>query len=186
MQPRLKIRRQPGLQAAWKKALMRKTNTHAFRFALGLLLSLLVAETASASLGVISLEALTDQADLIVHGKVLSSSRETVTRQTAEGTRGLQISIATIRIEPVRIIKGSAPAPVLVQVVEGMEDSPRFQQGEEVIVFLQQNPDSASYSTVGLMQGKFNVADGLVLRAETPVGPFVEKLESLVTSRRTG
>jgi len=133
-----------------------------------------------ASLGVISLEELTDRADLIVHGMVVSVESVVFEREKPERTGKLLISIATALIAPDRILKGSVVEPLIVKFVENMEDSPQFHQDQEVFLFLTQNKDGSSYSTFGLIQGKFDVSNGFVVRAQTTVNLFIQKLERLI------
>ncbi len=93
---------------------------------IALLLPLLLIGTVSASLGVISLEELTERADLIVYGTVESIDSAVFERDIQGLNSNLTVSIATVRIAPVRYLKGSPADPLVVKVVENMEDSPRF------------------------------------------------------------
>jgi hypothetical protein len=89
-------------------------------FAAGCLALLILSGSASASLGVISLEELTCKAELIVHGSVASVEHVVAERETSMGK--LSISTAVVHIDPDRILKGAASKPIVVKAVENMED----------------------------------------------------------------
>ena len=139
---------------------------------------LLLSGGVSASLGVISLEELTDRADFIVYGRVASLESIVSERDTAAGT--LQILTAIVRIEPCRVLKGRTAEPIVVKAIENMEDSPGFKQGQKVFLFLKQNPDDSSFSVFGLTQGKFDVEEGQVVREQSSVDQFVRRLQGLI------
>ena len=96
--------------------------------------TLLLSGGAPASIGVISLEELTERADLIVYGRVATLERTLSERETAEGT--LQLLNAIVHIEPYSILKGRTEEGIVVKAIENMEDSPGFKQGQEVVLFL--------------------------------------------------
>lgn len=143
-------------------------------------LSVLFSGSTFASLGVISLESLTEKADLIVYGKIERIDNSTIETETRESASKLPVTMATVRIAPIKIIKGIAVDPLIVIANTNMEDSPEFQQNHEVFLFLTQNKDNSSYSIIGLMQGKFDVSDGLVVREHMPVETFIKKLENVI------
>ena len=144
----------------------------------GCIVLLLLSNSAPASLGVISLEELTCKADLIVYGTVASVESNESERKMRPGN--VPIPIAVVRISSKTILKGAATDPIIVKAVENMEDSPKFEQGQEVFLFLTQNADDSSFSVFGLTQGKFDVEDGLVVREQMPVAQFAEKVEELI------
>jgi len=144
---------------------------------------LLLSGSAPASIGVISLEELARQADLIVHASVTGIERVASERETSMGR--LAISTAVVNIKPIKILKGMATEPIVVKAIENMEDSPRFREGQEVVFFLQRNEDDSSFAIVGLTQGKFDVEDGLVVREHTAVARFTAELEQLIRTQAT-
>ena len=152
-------------------------------FAAGCLALLILSGSASASLGVISLEELTCKAELIVHGSVASVEHVVAERETSMGK--LSISTAVVHIDPDRILKGAASKPIVVKAVENMEDSPRFRQGQEIFLFLIRNEEDSSFSVFGLTQGKFDVKDGAVIREQVPVAQFTEKVEERIRIQDT-
>jgi len=142
---------------------------------------------ATASLGVISLEELTNRAELIVYGRVVSIEASTVLPDGISEGGGVPVSMATIRILPYKILKGDTEDGLLVRSVENMEDSPRFRKGQEVFLFLTRNTDDSTYLTIGLTQGKFDVINGMVVReARVSVGSFMESILRLVHAQGEG
>jgi len=57
-----------------------------------------------------------------------------------------------------------------------MEDHPVFQVEENAILFLVRDKDEGTFRTLSLAQGKFNVADGQVVREGIPVEEFIDMI----------
>ena len=129
-----------------------------------------------------SLAQLTQDADLIVVGKV-----ESVTSQMLNGKIW---SSATILVESK--IKGELEAgqgTVVVSFPGGkvgdigmqVEDSPNYRKDEEVVAFLKKIQGESHFLTVGSSQGKFITDQGIVPRENIPLEQFLARIESIIT-----
>ena len=139
---------------------------------------LLVSLTVQASMGVMPLDELTSQADLIVYGRVSSIETRTEERSTAAGN--LRLLRACVRFEPERVLKGNAEDGIVVSAIENMEDSPRFRVDQELVLFLLKNESGSSFSVIGLTQGRFIIADGVVVRDKMALDAFLDHVQALV------
>lgn len=130
------------------------------RAALPLLaLLLLAAAPAEASVArALTVEELTQQADLVVRGHVVGTE--------SAWTRGGRI-VTTVQLAVDAGLKGNAPQTLLVrhagghvgQIGQQVSGEVAFTPGEEVVLFLRAHPaGGGSYQVVGMSQGKFRVA----------------------------
>ena len=130
-----------------------------------------------ASLGVMPLEDLASKADAIVYGRVIAIDIE---HQESDTPAGKVVRlVATVRVDPYETLKGGG-GPVIVRAVENMEDSPRFIQDAEVVLFLGINESGPDYAVIGLTQGKFDVVDGRVTREQVGVETFLDQVRALI------
>jgi hypothetical protein len=58
---------------------------------------------------------------------------------------------------------------------------PTFEEGEEVILFIEPEPRVEETDLVGWAQGAFRTADGIVLRTDQPIEEFTSQIRSLLT-----
>ena len=149
-------------------------------------LVLAVAANAHASVAMsLSVEDMTDRADLIVRGKVTS--------QESQWTRAGRI-VTTVHLAVDSGLKGQAPQTIDVEhrgghvgkIGQQVEGEVAFTDGEEVLLFLRARPNVANrYVVIGLNQGKFHIErsatsvmatqklDGLGL-VQKPGGPITD------------
>jgi hypothetical protein len=131
----------------------------------------------------LSLEQLTQDADLIILGTVEGVESELVT--------GKIFSFATISVKSK--IKGESEATqnkIIIKFPGGtvgdlamkVEDSPGYEKGEKVLIFLRKIPNQPYYRTVGASQGKFLIKDHIVLKENTSLDQFLEKIQSIMRS----
>lgn len=139
----------------------------------------LCAASVPAALGYRTVGELMDAADVVVHGTVASVHASEAPQQRGPATRLTEPTTVTAEILPYAIFKGDAPRRLRVTAIQGMEDSPEFIEGQEVILFLQRGADGQSFKTVGLLQGKLDVVDGVVTRNGTSLSSFLEELRAL-------
>jgi len=146
-----------------------------------LLFILFLTGDAFPSMGVISLQELTQRAEVIVHGNIKSVKTEEKIVESKSEPGKILLSVSTAAIELDKILKGRPEmVPLQVKAIGNMEDSPKFKVDEEVFLFLVKNEDDSTYSTVGLVQGKFNVSGGLVVREKISTDQFIQKIENLI------
>jgi len=111
---------------------------------------------------------LVGKADVIVQGLV--------TDQVKQG----DFQLTTI--SPSRFIRapqGAEPDTLVVRSSAYLHSGhPRYERGQEVIVFLTAIPGSSDYATVGSMQGKFEVKQGRVTRGNLPVSDFIWQIQA--------
>lgn len=127
-------------------------------------LMLATASTASATVMVeVPLEDLIQQADVIVHGTVVSTA---VRLEMREGALEPQ-TITTIRVR--EWIAGGGGEVVELRELGGVwqgggvrfDGTPEYRAGEEVVVFLERRRDAArDLRTLAMVQGKFEVRHG--------------------------
>jgi len=139
-------------------------------------------------MGIIPFDKLVYDAELIVEGTVLSvglarknSGNSLATTQHPEY---VGLSVAELVVE--RTIKGEGVPPrISIQFSIG-EDSPSYKPGEHVVAFLRQGPAGERYITVGMMQGKYLIREGMVERPNVSVGEFLRRIGDLIGAPRGG
>src|SRR5690606_40827882 len=107
----------------------------------------------------LSLETLAERADAVVWARVGPSTSRMVNRD------GQLVAVTVTRLYPFEWLKGEGGAELTVVERGGSHPggrtvvvgAPRFEPGEEVIVFLAR--DAGSYRTLGMTQGRFEVLD---------------------------
>lgn len=110
----------------------------------------------------LSLEELSDRADLVVQGTVERSGTRVVVRK-----RGVQV-VTVSRLRVSRWLKGSGGDSVLVREHGGkwaggftrVDGTPHYAPGEEVVAFLERGP-RGHLQTLGMSQGQFVVVPGV-------------------------
>lgn len=144
-----------------------------------LVLVALCVASAPAALGYRTVGELMEAADVVVHGKVTRVEKTAATRVPGPEARLAGVTAITAEVVPYEVFKGKATAPLRVSALEGMEDSPEFVEGQEVILFLQRDAGERDLTTVGLLQGKLDVVDGVVTRNAMALPAFLDKLREL-------
>ncbi len=133
--------------------------------------------SALAAVEELSLEELVSRAVLIVRGTVI----DTNARWNPDHTR--IYTLVTIR--PTEGIKGSLQAGDLSIEIPGgtvgdvrleVSDTPTFEEGEEVILFLQDE----YFRVVGWNQGKYTIEKGTVVETNQPVETFASEIREIV------
>jgi hypothetical protein len=131
----------------------------------------------------LSLEQLTQDADLVILGTVEGVESELVT--------GKIFSFATISVKSK--IKGESEATqnkIIIKFPGGtvgdlamkVEDSPDYKKGEKVLIFLKKIQNQPYYRTLGASQGRFLIKDHIVLKENTSLDQFLEKIQSIMHS----
>ena len=131
----------------------------------------------------LSLEQLTQDADLVILGTVEGVESELVT--------GKIFSFATISVKSK--IKGELEATqnkIIIKFPGGtvgdramkVEDSPGYKKGEKVLIFLRKIQNQPYYRTVGASQGRFLIKNHIVLKENTSLDQFLEKIQSIMHS----
>jgi len=133
-----------------------------FMVGLGLLLTAAVAH--ATVMVEVSLEDMTADADAIVRGTVVSSAVQMVFRRGSMDPH----TVTGLRVQ--EWIHGSGEETIRIREIGGdagqyggmwISGTPRYEVGEEVIVFLRRDPlDATVYRTYGMAQGKFRVLHG--------------------------
>ena len=135
-------------------------------------------------------EDLSRQAELIILGVVLDE------KLAAPGSKGAGLENHTILVE--KVIKGAYNASTVGVITESeiIEDSPQFDEGERVILFLYQEPlfgnkpSGNDYTVVNLLQGKYEVDNGQVGGLDLgvngmPIVDFEKKITDALKSNTT-
>lgn len=141
-------------------------------------------QPAQAALLGLSFEELSRQAELIIFGIVLYE------KLAEPGTIGAGLENHTVSVE--KVLKGKYNSSIVSVITESelMEDSPQFDVGEKVILFLYQKPifgDKPSgndYTVVNQFNGKYNIDDnGMVGNISIP--NFEKKIMDALSSPKT-
>ena len=141
-------------------------------------------QPAQAALLGLSFEELSRQAELIIFGVVLDE------KLAEPGTIGAGLENHTVSVE--KVLKGKYNSSIVSVITESelMEDSPQFDVGEKVILFLYQKPifgDKPSgndYTVVNQFNGKYNIDDnGMVSNISIP--NFEKKITDALSSPKT-
>jgi hypothetical protein len=134
-----------------------------------------------AAMGPVPLEALVEGADLIIYGQVGAlHTSERVAESTLSGeTQGVVVEVRAT-ITRLQAIKGDSPDSIVVTTLAGMEDHPVFEVGETAVLFLVCGDDGATWTTMALSQGKFDVREGVVVRESLGVNSFLDKIKELL------
>lgn len=122
------------------------------------LAALCVCAAASATIALrFDVEALTSTADEVVVGRVLGSNARW------EGSRimtEVQVQVATPILgqsQPGQTLTLQTPGGRVGDLAQVIQGTPSFQEGQEVLLFLERNRRSGALRTVGLAQGKFTL-----------------------------
>ena len=153
-------------------------------------LVLAIAAPARASVAMaMSVEDLTDKADLVVRGKVLS--------QESQWTRAGRI-VTTVHVVVDAGLKGQAPKTIDVEhrgghvgkIAQQVEGEVAFADGEEVLLFLKPRAGSTTrFGVVGLGQGKFHIersATSVVAKQKLEGLGLVQKPGGPIDDKKTG
>lgn len=143
---------------------------------------LLTSGVAYAIMGIIPLEGLVDQADLIILGRVESA---TDYKKKVESSEGSFVMWSRAKVVTKRVLKGDAHSKSIQIEFEGgpsrLEDSPDYIPDEDVVVFLKKIEGKLSYRTVGMFQGKYTIRDGKVVRRNIPIDEFLKSINSILS-----
>ena len=138
--------------------------------------------TVSAEVEDMSLEDLTSKASTILRGTVSNVESHWNEDQTMIYTS------VTISVEG--YLKGATmPKEVIIEVPGGtvgeitlwVSDTPTFEEGQEVILFLREE----YFQIVGWSQGKYTIVDDMVLERGMPVEQFTGQIKALVEGSMT-
>ncbi len=135
------------------------TNPFLSRIPLLLILLLLSLQAAATSLLPLSLQQMTQAAEVIFHGRTISNEvkLDQPGGRVATFTRFEVIEVIKGKPEATHSIKqigGQMPGSRYRQVIHGV---PRFTIGEEYVVFLPKASSLGFSSPIGLAQGKFDI-----------------------------
>jgi len=143
---------------------------------------LVLAGSALAAVEELSLEELINEATLIIRGRVI----DTNARWNADHT--LIYTYVTIR--RTEYIKGTPRAGDLVIEVPGgtvgeitlwVSDTPTFEEGQEVILFLREE----YFQVVGWFQGKYTIVDDVVVEKGIPLDQFTGQIKAFMEGSTT-
>lgn len=150
-----------------------------------LLLAILAPSLPPAAMGImvkVELPELVSQAGQIVHGTVVSNE----SRMDADGAIYTFTTVSVIEE-----LTGTVPERTIVVRNMGgrvgergltVSDVPTFQEGEEVVLFIEATPRVAETDLVAWEQGKFTVREGVVERTRQTVEEFKDEVRALLES----
>ncbi len=143
-----------------------------------------IAGNAYAAVGRISLEALVRGADLIVIGHVQSIRLQTRKLDEVPGQKQ-EIEFATSGVAELTVdtvLKGRLVSRSVLIGFPVIEDSPEYKVGQEVIALLTKSEGKATYSTIGMLQGKYLIEKDIVKREGVSLDVFLRELRDLIAS----
>ena len=137
-----------------------------------------------AAMGKIPFAALVGQAELIVQGRVesvVTTTRPPEASPSPGQKREVEFVVSNVADLAVdTVLKGPVGIRRIRIEFHSMEDSPRYKPGETVVVFLTKAAQGDLYSTVGMLQGRFLIRDGMVEREQIPVAEFFHRIRTLI------
>lgn len=128
----------------------------------------------------LTVQQLASRADSILVGKVT----DIACYEEGEGNIYNQV---TLSVE--QTIKGETKQAVNVRVPGGelngqtlwVEDTPSFQTGERVVVFLEEREDI--FTVVGGFQGKFSIENNNMVGGNMPLTEFIDQIRDILVSQ---
>jgi len=125
----------------------------------------------------LTLDELTARADSIVVGEVTDIACH-------EENKGNIYTLITLSVE--QTVKGKSEGEVMIKVPGGevggnrliVEDTPSFQLGERVMVFLKKGEDD-KFSVVGGFQGKFSIDENNMV-GDAPLDQFIDQVRVII------
>jgi hypothetical protein len=152
-------------------------------FVWAVIIFLLPIPNAQGAMVKLSLEQLVEDSDLVILG--------TVEWVESELIMGKIFSFATISVKSK--IKGESEATqnkIVIKFPGGtvgdlamkVEDSPDYKKGEKVLIFLKKIQNQPYYRTLGASQGRFLIKNHIVLKENTLLDQFLEKIQSIMRS----
>jgi hypothetical protein len=133
-------------------------------------------------MGAIPLAELVGQAELIVQARVESVRTTQPESGPSPGQKQevefVASSVAELSVD--KVLKGPADIRRISVEFASIEDSPRYIAGETVVVFLTKAAKEDLYTTVGMMQGRYLIKDGMVEREQIPVAEFLRRIRAML------
>jgi hypothetical protein len=148
-----------------------------------LIVFLLTIANAYGAIVKLPLEKLVQDAELVILGTVECVVSEMMT--------GKIFSLATISVNSK--IKGELehiqdkiivrfPGGTVGDLAMKVEGSPDYKKGEKVLIFLKKIPKQPYYRTLGASQGRFLIKDHIVLKENTSLDQFLERIQNIIHS----
>jgi hypothetical protein len=133
-----------------------------------------------------SLPELVSNSDAVVRGEVTKTECRWIHPDWDPNSR---IIVTDVTLTVLNSIKGKLDnTEVIIETPGGeigdtglwVEDAPRFRPGEETIVFLGPENPQGMHSVTNSCNGKYTIADGIVLEKNEPVSRFVRRTIQVV------
>ena len=141
-----------------------------------------------AMMGKIPFDQLVLGSDLILLGRVESvqSYKREIESMPGQKREVENVIWSVAEVVADRILKGGIGSrSILIEFQGGsFEDSPNYKLDEEVIVFLQKIKGKDSYTTVGMLQGKYIIREGIVAQEKVTVDEFIKRINIIFTRTR--
>lgn len=147
----------------------------------GILLIGLLPQIGGALMVKLDLEDLTGNSDLVIRAEVENircAWNEDQTEVISYATLSVKEPIKGLLKQEEIIVK--YPGGRIGDIVTWVEDAPNFQEGEDVIVFLDKETEQGLRSVYGNFQGKYTIQKDMVLEKDIPVDRFVSKIKAIV------
>jgi hypothetical protein len=151
---------------------------------LSILLVLCLTGNAFSLVEKLSVEQMTQRADVIIKGTVVNMESRW---EDVNGGKGIftYVNIAVseyIKGTGANVIGVKVPGGTVGDITERVSDTPQFNPNEEVIVFLRPQ----FFQIVGWSQGKFSIRDNTVLENHVPVQDFINMIKSIIQESPLG
>ena len=128
----------------------------------------------------LTIDELAERADIIVVGEVTDIDYD----RNGNGDVKTLVSLSVTDV-----VKGANVEEVVIEVAGGqledlnvsVEDTPEFQLGERVAVFLRQ-VDHGTFTTVGGFQGRFGIDENDMVGGNVPLTEFIDQIKNILAS----
>lgn len=132
----------------------------------------------------LSVEQMTQQANVIIQGKVANIDSRW---ENNNGGRGIFTYVDIAVSEYIKgtgdnIVRIKVPGGTVGDLTEWVSDTPQFNNNEEVILFLQPQ----FFRIVGWAQGKFSISNNNVLEHNVSVADFINMIKSIIKKSTPG
>ena len=128
-------------------------------------------------MGPIPFATLVSQADLIVQGQVQSVAL-LAEPALPQGSEGVPSYVAEVVVS--RVVKGAASMRRVSIEYRPSSESASYEPGERAVLFLKRGANREIYTTVGQLQGKYQVRGGMVERDGVGVSEFLHRIEAVM------
>ena len=166
------------------------TMSQNLKFFLAVLIMLLLTNLSEALLIELPLPELVKESDIIIRGEVVKTESRWGYLEYNANSR---IIFTDVTIAVTDYLKGASDKSEVVIETEGgeigeiglmVEDMPKFETGEDVVLFLSQENNQGMRKVANLRNGKYSISEGTVLERDEPITRFERTIKQFVKDQK--